>query len=109
MSFITTTTVTVLRGTAADRYGDEIDTDTVVATRVCASLLEKPVTGARPASGRKDTPRGYTLRVWNNVDVRQDDRIRDERTNYVYVVTTRAPSTNPVGLGSTRFDLQRVT
>ena len=109
MSFLATTTITVLRGTATDRYGDEVDTETVVATRIPASILERPVQGARPASGRKDTQRGYALRVWGAVDVRQDDRIRDERTGLTFVVLTYAPSTNPVGLGSTRLDLQRVT
>lgn len=109
MSFLSTTTITILRGTAVDRYGDEQDVDTVVASQVPASILERPVQGTRPASGRKDTARGYALRVWRSVDVRQDDRIRDEKTGLTYVVTTEAPSTNPVGLGSTRLDLQRVT
>jgi hypothetical protein len=109
MSFLATTRITIKRGTATDRYGDEVDTDTTVATDVGASILEKPVTGARPSSGRKDTPRGYFLRVWNSVDIRQDDRVVDQRTGLTYVVTTLAPSTNPVGLGSTRLDLQRVT
>lgn len=108
MSFKATTTVTVLRGTATDRYGDEMDTDTVVATNVPASILERPVTGARPASGRKDTPRTYALRTWRR-DLQQNDRIRDEKTGRTYVVTTDAPATNPLGLGSTRLDLQRVT
>ena len=109
MSFLATTTVTVLRGVATDRFGDEVDTDTVVAGNVPASILERPVTGTRPVSGRKDTPRTYALRCWRVNDVRQGDRIRDERTGFLYVVTTAAPSTNPVGLGSTRLDLQRVT
>jgi hypothetical protein len=109
VSFLATTRVTILRGTATDRYGDEVDTDTVIAVDVPASILERPVTGARPASGRKDTPRTYALRVWKAVDVRQYDRIKDQRTGRIYAVTTEAPSTNPVGLGSTRLDLQRVT
>lgn len=109
MSFLATTLISVLRGTATDRYGDEVDTDTVIASRIPASILEKPATGARPASGRKDTPRSYFLRVWRNVDIRQNDRVRDERTGWTYAVTTDAPATNPVGLASTRLDLQRVT
>lgn len=109
MSFLATTTITVLRGTTSDRYGDEQDTEDVVAAKIPASILETPVRGARPASGRKDTQRGYMLRVWKRHDVRQNDRIRDERTGRTYVVTTQAPTTNPVGLGSTRLDLQRVT
>lgn len=109
MSFIATTTVTIMRGTAENDYGDEIDTDEPVATGVRASILEQPVTGGRPSSGRKDTPRTYAMRVWRGVDLRQDDRIRDERTGSVYYVTSLNPSTNPVGLGSTRAVLQRVT
>ncbi len=109
MSFLATTLISILRGTVEDRYGDEVDTDTVIASRIPASILAKPVTGARPSSGRKDTPRGYFLRVWRNVDIRQNDRVRDERTNEVYAVLTDAPTANPVGLGSTRLDLQKVT
>lgn len=109
MSFLATTLITIMRGTVTDRYGDEADSDSVVASRIPASILEKPVTGGRPASGRKDTPRGYFLRVWKPVDIRQNDRVRDERTGDIYAVTTQAPATNPVGLGSTRLDLQRVT
>jgi len=110
MTVLATTTVSVLRGTAANRFGDEIDTETVVATRLPASILERPVTGARPASGRQDTPRTYALRlVGRRFVFQQSDRIRDERTGWIYAVTTAAPVTNPVGLGSTRADLQRVS
>lgn len=109
MSFLATTKITIKRGTATDRFGDEVDTDTIVDTDVNASILEKPVTGGRPASGRKDTQRGYFLRVWKNVDIQQNDRVVDQKTGRTYVVLTDAPSTNPVGLGSTRLDLQRVT
>lgn len=108
MSFLATTKVSILRGTVMGPYGDELDSDTVAASGVLASILERPVTGARPVGGRTDTPRTYALRVWNGVDIRQGDRVRDERTGAVYSVTTLAPSTNPVGLGATRADLQRV-
>lgn len=109
MSFLATTTVTVLRGTATDRWGDDIDTDTVFATRQPASILERPVTGGKPASGRRDTPRTYALRIRTNIELRQDDRIRDERTGRVYTIDTLAPQTNPAGHSVTRADLLRVT
>lgn len=109
MSFLATTTVTVLRGTTTDRYGDEQDTEDVVAERIPVSIIERPVRGGRPASGRKDTQRGYMMRCWRRDDIRQGDRVRDERTGLRYVILTQAPNTNPVGLGSTHFDLQRVT
>ena len=109
MTILATTTVTVLRGTATSEFGDEIDIDEVIASEIPASILEQPVRGGRPASGRRDTPRTYTLRTYRRVELQQNDRIRDERTGRTYYVTTEAPSTNPVGLGSVRVDLQRVS
>ena len=109
MSFAASTTISVMRGTVTGDYGDELDSDEVIASGTPASILERPVTGARPVSGNATTPRAYAMRIWRSVDLRQDDRVRDERTGKVYVVTTLAPSTNFVGLGSTRADLQRVT
>lgn len=109
MTFLATTTVTILRGTATNRFDDEVDVDTVFMDRVPASILQRPATGGRPASGRKDTVRTYTLRLGRVVPLEQNDRIRDERTGWTYAITTLAPSTNPVGLGSTRADLQRVS
>jgi hypothetical protein len=109
MSFRASTTISILRGTVTGDYGDELDSDEVVADRIPASILERPVTGARPVSGNATTPRAYALRVWRAVELRQGDRVRDERTGQVYAITTLAPSTNFVGLGSTRADLQRVT
>lgn len=106
---LATTTISIMRGTVTGPYDDDLDSDQIVASKIPASILERPVTGARPASGRRDTQRTYALRVWRPVDIRQDDRVKDERTGEVYAVTTAAPSTNPVGLGSTRADLQRVT
>ena len=103
------TTVSVKRGTVTGHYGDDLDSDEVVATELPASILEAPVTGARPVAGRAETPRTYTLRLWRLFELRQDDRIVDERTGAEFVVTTLAPTNRFVGLGSTRAQLQRVT
>jgi len=108
--FLATTTATILRGTAVNRFGDEIDTDTVVQTRVPVSILPGAARGARPASGRRDTPRPYVLRISGAVTIQQDDRIRDERTGWMFAVTTLDDLTpNQVGHGVTRADLQRVS
>lgn len=111
MSFIANTTVSILRGTAVDDFGDEVDTDSVIARKVPASILERPVTGGRPASGRTDTPRTYALRIWRRLPspLRQDDRVRDERSGLTYYVTTLSGAANNIGLSSTRADLQRVS
>lgn len=103
------TTVSVKRGTVTGHYGDDLDSDEVVAVKIPATILENPVTGVKPASGRADTVRTYTLRCWRRFAFRQDDRIVDERTGREYVVTTEAPTNRFVGLGSVRLQLQRVT
>lgn len=112
MSFTATTTVSQLRGIARDayeEYGDGVDTEEVIASGVPASILELPATGGRPASGRSDTPRRYTLRLWRVLDLRKGDRFRDERTGELFYVTTDVKPRGHVGLASTRADLQRVT
>ena len=106
---LATTTITIMRGTVTGPYDDDLDSDQVVASKVPASILERPVTGGRPASGRTDTQRTHALRVWKPVDIRQDDRVKDERTGAVYSGTSAAPCTTPVGRGSTRAALQRGT
>lgn len=109
MSFRANTMISIKRGTVVGEYGDDEDSDEVIASDVPASILPKPVTGTRPASGRRDTPRTYFLRAGLAVDLRQDDRVVDERTGRTYVVTTMAEPANFIGLGSVRADLQRVT
>jgi hypothetical protein len=109
MSFRANTVISILRGTVIDAYGDEADADTEVASGIPASILQRPVTGGRPVSGRADTERTYALRVWRPVDLRQDDRVKDRRGR-IYVVTTVVPAEDAMpGLTSTRADLQRVT
>lgn len=112
MSLSATTTVSVLRGTARDayeEYGDGVDTDEVIASQVPASILELPAIGGRRASGRAETPRRYTLRLWRVLELREDDRIRDEGTDELFYVTIAVKPRGHVGLASTRAELQRVT
>jgi len=104
-----TTTISIMRGTVTGPYADDLDSDEVVDSKIPASILARPVTGARPASGRTDTQRTHALRVWKAVDLRQDDRVRDERTGAVYSVLTAAEATNNVAPSGSRFDVQRVT
>jgi hypothetical protein len=109
VSFAANTTVSVFRGTVTGPYGDEQDSDEVVASGIPGSILERPVTGGRPVSGRSDTQRTHTLRVWRTFAFRQGDRIKDEKTGEIFSVVTKVVPRNNVGLGSTRLDLQRVT
>ena len=93
---IANTRVTVLRGTTVDAFGDEVDTSTEVAVDIAASLVEQ----SRTATTREDpTPRvvHYTVgRLPWGTDVTEDDRLRDQRTGRVYIVTAVS---RPSGIG----------
>ncbi len=109
MQAIATTTLTVLRGTTTDGYGDEKDTDTPVATGVIASLTEQ----SRRVTTRDDpTPRivRYAVaRVPAGTDIRDQDRVRDERTGAVYIVDAPSSMANPAMTVDLRLDLRRTT
>lgn len=105
-----TTTVSVLRGSAVDRFDDPIDADTVVADTIPAAIIEQtPNTRSRPVDGRTDQVRGYTLRISPAVELRKGDRIRDERTQDVYTGDFTAAIANPAGHRSRRLTLRKVT
>lgn len=104
-----TTRVSVLRGTTVDAFGDEQDASTVAASGIPASLIEQ----TRVATTRDDpTPRviRYTVgRVPPGTDVTEDDRIKDEVTEEVYIVTAVSTNANPAMAQPLRLDLKRTT
>jgi hypothetical protein len=104
-----TTTISVLRGTTTDAYGDEQDTDTVVAAGIPASLIEQ----TRRTTTRDDpTPRviRYAVgRVTAGTDITDQDRIRDERTGATYIVDAVSSMTSAAVAADMRLDLRRTT
>jgi hypothetical protein len=104
-----TTTLAVLRGVTTDDYGDEQDTDTVVATRIPASLAEQ----TRRVTTRDDpTPRivRYAIgRVTAGTDIRDQDRVRDESTGAVYIVDAVSSMNSAAVAADLRLDLRRTT
>jgi len=109
MQAIATTTVSILRGTTTDAFGDEQDTDTAIATGVPASLTEQ----SRRVTTRDDpTPRivRYAVaRVVAGTDVTDQDRVRDERTGAIYIVDAVSSMANPAVAADLRLDLRRTT
>lgn len=109
MQAIATTVLTVLRGTTTDVYGDEQDTDTVIASGIPASLTEQ----SRRVTTRDDpTPRivRYAVaRVPAGTDVSDQDRLRDERTGAIYIVDAVSSMANPAAVPDIRLDLRRTT
>lgn len=109
MSWLANTTVTILRGSQVDEYGDEVDDDTAVATGVRASLLERTVTDLDRETGGTRQLRRVTGRVGTQVDIREGDRIKDERTDEIYAVNTLTRPTGFTHVSSIRLDLDRTT
>lgn len=109
MQAVATTQLAVLRGTTTDAYGDEQDTDTVVARNIPASLIEQ----SRRVTTRDDpTPRIVryaTARVPAGTDITDQDRVRDQRTGAVYIVDSTSRMANPALVVDLRLDLRRTT
>lgn len=110
MSFLATTTVTVYRGVSTDSYGDEIDENNEVATgQVCSILEASPISATRKADQRLETVRRYVGRFYGSADLRDGDRVYDERTGATYMVDVVTKPVNPIGHRMIRLDLRRVT
>lgn len=109
MQAIATTTLTVLRGTTTDAFGDEQDMDTPVHTGVPASLTEQ----TRRVTTRDDPApriiRTAIARVAAGADITDQDRVRDERTGAVYIVDATSAMANPALAVDVRLDLRRTT
>ncbi len=109
MTFTPTTTVSILRGTTVNDWGDEVDSDTTVATGIPASVMERTLTDIDPSSGDPRTARAVVGGVPAGTDVRDGDRLRDERTDITYAIRSISALSNPVFTPSVRLDLDRTT
>ncbi|MEV0220892.1 hypothetical protein [Streptomyces sp. NPDC050704] len=107
MLALATTTVSVLRGTSADAFGDETDAATPHATGIPASLIESTRTAQEPVTGTPRIIRTHICRLPATTDVTEDDRIKDERTSEIYIVVSVTKNSNPVLTQPLRADLKR--
>jgi hypothetical protein len=80
------TTISVLRGASENPFGDLEDNETVSASGVLASILEENQLTSTRAQDRLQQVGLWTLRVRGGIDIQLGDRIRDERTEAVYVI-----------------------
>jgi hypothetical protein len=80
------TRVSVLRGTETNDYGDVVDGAAPVLAGIPASLLETSRRTYLPAEGAFRVVRSIVCRLPPRTQVLKGDRIRDERTNVVYVI-----------------------
>lgn len=104
-----TTTITALGGTSTSPYEDTVDGTTAVATGVPASIIEGREVMATESDPQARVIRYYIGRVPAGTDTSAWVRIRDERSNTVYVIDNVTSPTNPAVPMDVRLDLRRVT
>ncbi len=109
MYALPTTTVSILRGTSLDEFGDPVDNDTPAASGIPCSLIEQTRTMTTPES---PTPRvvRYTIgRIGSGTDILETDRLLDEVTGDKYIVQAVSRLGNPVIRPDYRLDLKRTS
>jgi hypothetical protein len=106
---IATTTITVLRGTSTNGYGDEVDNGTVAASGIPASLIEQTRFTDDPSSDRPRVIRFVIGRVYHGTDVRAGDQIRDEGDATIYIVDSVTTPQHGAIQPDVRLELRRVT
>lgn len=86
MQEIANTTISVLRGTGENAFGDAVDARVPVYTGIAAALVERSKQSTDPATRTPRTVRDIVCHVPGWTDVLTTDQIRDERTGYVYAI-----------------------
>ena len=109
MRSIATTRVTILRGETTNAFGDPAAADTRVADRVPFSILQSSARTTRRADDRPNTVLAYIGRCSPRVDVRQEDRLIDERTGDIFLVTEVSRTGSTVTTNDSRVTLEKVT
>lgn len=108
MLFQPTTTVSILRGSADDTYGDPADNSTVASSGIPASILERDRQSTDRATGTPRTVRYVTARLPAGIDVTEDDRIKDETTGSIYWIGSVSQLSSFVGTNELKLDLRKV-
>lgn len=109
MYALPTTTVSILRGSTTNAFGDVIDGSTVAASGVPCSLVEQTRTSKTADS---PTPRvvHFTVgRIAADTDILDTDRLLDESTGQKYIIESVSRLGNPVIQADLRLDLKRTT
>ncbi len=104
---LTTGRYSVLRGSAVNDYGDEIDGDTVASSGILGSVIERTKQVFNPDDGRVATIRYLTGRFDNRADIVDGDRIKDEKTGEIFVVQSLSRPVNAVVKSDIVADLIR--
>lgn len=102
-------TISILRATETDGWGDTVDSEVPIYSGVRCSLVEQTRRTYLPAEQATRVIRSYAGRVGAGTDLRKDDRIRDERTGVVYLVLELGDPLSAVMMPDITFTASRTT
>lgn len=100
------TTVTIYRGTTTNEWDDEVDSDTIIAVGIRASIIEQTTYAQTEVTTLPRSFRFAKMRVTPGTDIRQNDRILDEKTGEKWTIVQISRRANPVRGQDTRIDLE---
>ena len=86
MQGLANASVSVLRGTTTDEFGDEIDTNLVAAASVPAAIVESSRVVLDQATQTPRTVRALTCVMPSWADVLDTDRLQDQATGRIYII-----------------------
>lgn len=105
---IPNTTVSILRGETIDEYGDPKDSDVSVNSGVPMSIVEESRRVFLAVEGRLTIIREFIGRVRPGFDIRESDRLRDDKSGRVYLVEGISQPSLATGTSDKRIFLRRV-
>lgn len=112
--FVPTSVMDVQRGSSTDAYGDAIDTATTVATGLPAAVSEEGGVGRgqqrryRPAENRTTLVETFSIRLRPDADIREGDRLVDQRSGAVFQVQDVFNPRSVVGFADVRVTAVQV-
>lgn len=110
-NFRATTLVTVLRTlpeTLTDEFGDPEDNETVASSGNPFSIIIQSKRQFLPSENRMTIVQTILARCRANVDVKETDRLKDERTGFLYMIESLIHPQDPMGAAAKSLTLKRV-
>jgi hypothetical protein len=106
---LATSTYAVLRGEVNDQYGDTVDLDDAIYTGIPGSVHEVRSTAYTVSDGRPQRIVSLIGRLPPGVGVRIGDRLKDEKTNVIYIIDEIGGFQSAILDTGTRLVLRLVT
>ena len=108
MYALATCTVSILRGTSTNEFGDEVDNGTVAASGIPASIIVRSKSISDSATQTPRIVQQVIGAIGSNVDIRDTDQIRDDTNGITYVIESVIQPNGPGLTPDLQLELRRV-